>query len=76
MKAVLSEKGQITIPQSLRDKLGLKAGQVLEFETREGVLIARKSVSPDALDDVVGILRGKVKDADSYLEEIRGPRKK
>lgn len=76
MKAIVSEKGQVTIPQKLREQLGLKPGEVLEFEAKGGALVARKSVSPDRLDSVVGILRGRVQDTDSYLEEIRGPRKK
>ena len=76
MKAIVSEKGQVTIPQKIREELGLKAGQVLEFEAREGLLVARKSMAAGSLDEVVGILRKKVKDADSYLEEIRGPKKR
>lgn len=76
MKAIVSEKGQVTIPQKLREELGLKPGQVLEFEAKEGVLVARKSGAVGKLDEVIGILSGRVKNTDSYLDEIRGPRKK
>ncbi|MBI1862440.1 MAG: AbrB/MazE/SpoVT family DNA-binding domain-containing protein [Deltaproteobacteria bacterium] len=76
MKAIISEKGQVTIPQKLREQLGLKPGEVLEFEAKGGTLVARKSVSPDRLDSVVGILRSSVEDTDSYLDQIRGSRKK
>ena len=31
MKAVVSEKGQVTIPKTLRDRLGIRPGQVLDF---------------------------------------------
>jgi AbrB family looped-hinge helix DNA binding protein len=37
MKSTVSEKGQVTIPKPLREKLGIRAGQVLDFETRDGM---------------------------------------
>ncbi len=33
-KATLSKKGQVTIPKSIREKLGLKAGKKVAFEIR------------------------------------------
>jgi AbrB family looped-hinge helix DNA binding protein len=42
MKAKLSSKGQVTIPKSCRDQLGLQTGSVLDFEAVEGALIVRK----------------------------------
>ncbi len=36
MNAVLSEKGQITIPKKLRDDLGLLPGSVLDFREEAG----------------------------------------
>lgn len=41
-RAIVSEKGQITIPKRVRDRLGLKGGQVLQFDTDRGQLIVRK----------------------------------
>src|SRR2546430_12481871 len=38
MKSTVSEEGQVTIPKPLRKKLGLGPGQILEFETRDGML--------------------------------------
>ena len=76
MKAVVSEKGQVTIPQKIREELGLKPGQLLEFEAREGELVAKKIASGAGLDEVVGILQAKIKDTDSYLDELRGKRRK
>ena len=43
MKSVVSEKGQVTIPKALRDRLGLRAGTALEFEAEGGALVARKA---------------------------------
>ena len=46
MLATLSDKGQFTLPKSLRDSLGLKAGSRLDFSVGtegdvKGLLIAR-----------------------------------
>ena len=57
MKAIISEKGQITIPKLLRERLGLHAGQILEFHEEKGKLIATKSSSSDPVDAVFGILK-------------------
>ena len=71
MKTTVSEKGQITIPKRLRDRLGLRPGTVLDFEESDGRLVARKLVRADHLDDLVGILDvpGGV---DTYLDGARG----
>jgi antitoxin PrlF len=42
MKTVVSEKGQVTIPKPLRDRLGLRPGTELDFEAEGGRLVARK----------------------------------
>lgn len=72
MKAIVSEKGQVTIPKPLRERLGLRAGQVLEFEAREGLLVARKQAGRGSpVDEVFGIL-DRI-DVDRELEKMRGP---
>ena len=70
MKAIVAERGQVTIPKPLREKLGLVAGSVLEFDARKGALIARKIVD-DPVARVRGCL-GKRIDVDKYLEQTRG----
>lgn len=70
MKSTVSEKGQVTIPKQVRDKLGLRAGVVIEFETRDGLLIGRKHSGRSPLDAVYGILAPF--DVDKALEEMRG----
>ena len=43
MKDRVAERGQVTIPKRLRDRLGVKPGTVLEFSEERGRLIAVKS---------------------------------
>jgi AbrB family looped-hinge helix DNA binding protein len=72
MKAVVSEKGQVTIPKKLRDQLGLRPGTVLEFEEERGRLVARKATEVDRFEAVRGILKLDVS-VDEFIEELRGP---
>ena len=71
MKAVVSEKGQVTIPKRLRDRLGIRPGQLLEFDEEGGNLVARKATVHNPVDAVYGIIdlsRG----TDAFLAELRG----
>jgi AbrB family looped-hinge helix DNA binding protein len=72
MKTTVSEKGQITIPKRLRDRLGLRPGSVLDFEEDAGRLVGRKLVVADDLDELVGIL-DLPGGTDAFIREIRGP---
>lgn len=47
MKSVVSEKGQVTIPKGVRDRLGLRPGTVLSFAAVGGKLIAQKAEGTD-----------------------------
>lgn len=75
MKAVVSEKGQVTIPKPLRQRLGIRAGQVLEFREDHGTLVAQKARDADPVAQVTGILSIK-RPVDEQLDEMRGPRPK
>ena len=72
MKAIVSEKGQVTIPKTVRERLGLKPGIAIDFRTENGKLIGTK-VEParDPVLAVTGII--KPIDVDQYLADIRGP---
>ena len=72
MKSVVSEKGQVTIPKRLRDRLGIRAGEVLDFEEEEGRLVARKASAVDPVDAVYGVLVLGVS-TDEILDQLRGP---
>ena len=72
MNAVLSQKGQVTIPKALRIKLGLLPGAVLEFNAINGKLVARKKVAQDVFKKWRG--RGRLPNAmtvTKYLDRAR-----
>jgi AbrB family looped-hinge helix DNA binding protein len=73
MKSIVSEKGQVTIPKAIRDRLGLRAGTVVEFQAVEGKLVGVKSEAADGLRKWLG--KGRLPaglGVDAYLERIRG----
>ena len=70
MKAIVAERGQVTIPKALRDKLGIRPGTTLEFSASQGSLVARKAQS-DAVATVFGCL-GKGIDTDAFMKSVRG----
>jgi len=72
MKSVVSEKGQVTIPKDLRDRLGLRAGTTLHFTEVNGVLHAQKILTEDVFRKWRG--RGQLPfapDVDAYLKIAR-----
>ncbi len=73
MKSSISEKGQVTIPKPIRDKLGLKPGTVIEFVAKRGVLMGRKAEpGEDPVQAVTGIVN-LADTVDTYLLHTRGP---
>jgi antitoxin PrlF len=72
MKSRLSDKGQVTIPKRLRDQLGMKAGDELDFAIDQGRLVATR-VERDAIDRLYGSLKLPAP-TDVLMEEMRGPR--
>ena len=56
MHSTISEKGQITVPKLLRDRLGIRAGDRLEFSEGHGGLIVTKATGRDPIETVYGIL--------------------
>ncbi len=72
MKAIVSQKGQVTIPKACRDRLGLQPGTVLDFVTSNGRLLATKMRPTDVFRKWRG--KGKLPDGmtvDEYLTKVR-----
>lgn len=69
----ISERGQITIPKSLRDRFGMNHNVEVEITpTEQGLLIRKRAAIVHPVDQVAGILDGVDFDVDEYVEEIRG----
>jgi len=73
MKARVADRGQVTIPKRLRERLGVKPGTVLEFSEEHGRLIAVKTGGVDAVSEVYGCL-AKGLNTDAVMTQLRGRR--
>ncbi len=71
--AIVSEKGQVTIPKQLRTRLGLTAGTVLVFEERQGALVASRKVAEEPIRRLAGLGERRGIDVDRWLAASRGP---
>jgi len=73
MKTTVSEKGQVTIPKAVRDKLGLRPGTILDLVAIEGKLIGVKKEQDDRIGRWLGKrpLPGGLA-VDDYLRRVRG----
>lgn len=74
LKAVVADRGQVTIPKRLRDQLGIAPGTVLTFELEGGKLVLTKDPGRDPVGSVYGCLKGLAaySSTDDYIKEIRG----
>ncbi len=48
MFATLTSKGQVTLPKEIRDRLGLDAGSLLDFQILADNTVTVRPVKPDA----------------------------
>ncbi|MEK6326994.1 MAG: AbrB/MazE/SpoVT family DNA-binding domain-containing protein [Actinomycetota bacterium] len=69
----VTERGQITIPKHLRERLGIEPGTELEFDAEGGWLVARKAEprDRDPFDAVYGVLE-LPEGTDGTLRRLRG----
>jgi antitoxin PrlF len=70
MKARVAERGQVTIPKVLRERLGIRPGTILEFKEDQGKLVAVKAETLDTIDQIYGKL-GSGRRTDDVLRELR-----
>jgi AbrB family looped-hinge helix DNA binding protein len=69
----VTEKGQVTIPKELRERLGIRPGDEVSFEeTADGVVI-RKEVSESRFERWRGIAETD-ESVSERMEELRGRR--
>ena len=70
MKAIVADRGQVTIPKKLRDHLGIVPRTVLEFYEENGKLIAVKAAEEDPVAKVIGCLKTN-NSTDEIMKELR-----
>ncbi len=71
MKSRVTERGQVTIPKKLRDRLGIRPGQTVDFRQEEGQIVLTKGASADPLDAWFGVL-SEPRPTDALVDELRG----
>jgi AbrB family looped-hinge helix DNA binding protein len=71
MKTVVSERGRISVPKAILDRLAIKPGTELEMEVVTGGLMVRKKPSRSRWKDVYGAL-GKTERSDKIVDDLRG----
>ncbi len=73
VKATLTSKGQITIPAAIRRRLGLKTGQILEFDEKASFLKAIAVFDEQDMRSVIGCAKpGLECSSEAWLNQTRG----
>jgi AbrB family looped-hinge helix DNA binding protein len=73
-KARITSKGQVTLPKKLRDALGLRAGDEIEFIQEGNTYRVRKVLVGDPFAPWIGFAKHlKGIDVDELIDEMRGP---
>ena len=81
MATTITTKGQVTIPKKVRDALGLKPGDDVDFVVgdsgevvvrRAGPESGRPTPDPDRFEKVRGCADFKFPSTDEYMKFIRG----
>lgn len=73
LTAKVTSKGQITIPRQVREKLGVRTGEGIGFEEKDGIFYIKKTVKKSPFDKWVGRLKPlKGKESDAIIDELRG----
>ncbi len=75
MKALVTSKGQVTIPKELRDKFGIQPGAQVDFSAAEDGIRLRKVVDRGKRLGVLGCLKEELagRSVPELLDELRGP---
>lgn len=75
MRAVVTTKGQVTIPQAIRRCLGIKPGQVLDFDETAAFVKASKALDTAKMKPVIGMFKKELagKTTEQWITSTRGP---
>jgi AbrB family looped-hinge helix DNA binding protein len=75
MRATVTSKGQITIPEPIRRKLHLRKGTILDFDEAADHLRAVPCVDRDRVRGLIGMAARELsgKTSAEWLAELRGP---
>ncbi|MDX2081578.1 MAG: AbrB/MazE/SpoVT family DNA-binding domain-containing protein [Terrimicrobiaceae bacterium] len=75
MKALVTSKGQVTIPKELRDRYGIEAGAEVDFAAADDGIRLRKIVNRQKQSKVLGCLKAELagQSVTSLLDDLRGP---
>jgi len=75
IKATLTTKGQLTIPLKIRERLNLKAGDVLDFDENAPFLKAVRVISPEAWEEFgkTAVDPWGSMTMEEVMNELRGP---
>lgn len=75
MKALVTSKGQVTIPKELRDRFGIEPGAEVDFAAAEDGIRLRKVVDRRKQTKVLGCLKAELagQSVTSLLDDLRGP---
>jgi len=71
VKAVVAERGRVTIPKRLRERLRIRPGTVLEFREEADRLVVEKAETTGALERWYGRL-GRQRRTDDIIRALRG----
>ena len=75
MKALVTSKGQVTIPKELREKFGIEPGVQVDFVAAPDGIRLRKVVDRNKRLGVLGCLKKELAghSVNELLDELRGP---
>ncbi len=72
MKSKITNRGQITIPKELRERLGIRPGGVVEFTEEDGRIVLHRTGEQHPVDRAYGLLPSE-RSTDDWMAILRGP---
>ncbi len=69
----VTSKGQVTIPKHVRDKMGIRPGDEVEFVPQDGQFVLQRRIQEDPFRKWRGAFKRLAGvDVDELIEEMRG----